>query len=61
MKAIVAVAASLLTAVYHMLRTDQDHQDLGTLPPRHQPPPRWRWYAGCRPRAMIRAISQRSL
>jgi transposase len=29
MKAIVAVAASLLTAVYHMLRTDQDYQDLG--------------------------------
>jgi hypothetical protein len=27
----------------------------------HQPPPRWRWYAGCRPRAMILAISQRSL
>ncbi len=29
MKAIVAVAASLLTAAYHMLRTDQDYRDLG--------------------------------
>jgi len=29
MKAIVAVAASMLTAAYHMLRTDQDYQDLG--------------------------------
>ena len=28
-KAIVAVAASLLTAAYHMLRTDQDYRDLG--------------------------------
>ncbi len=28
-KAIVAVAASLLTAAYHMLRNDQDYRDLG--------------------------------
>ena len=27
--AIVAVAAALLTAIYHMLRTDQDYRDLG--------------------------------
>jgi transposase len=29
MKAIVAVAASILSAIYHMLRTDQDYHDLG--------------------------------
>jgi transposase len=29
MKAIVAVAASMLTAAYHMLRDDQDYHDLG--------------------------------
>jgi transposase len=29
MKAIVAVAASLLTAMYYMLRNDQDYRDLG--------------------------------
>lgn len=30
MKAIVAVAASILGAIYHMLRTDQDYRDLGS-------------------------------
>ena len=29
MKAIVAVAASMLTATYYMLRDDQDYHDLG--------------------------------
>jgi transposase len=29
MKAIVAVAASMLTAAYYMLRDDQDYHDLG--------------------------------
>lgn len=29
-KAIVAVAASMLTAAYHMLKNDMDYQDLGT-------------------------------
>jgi hypothetical protein len=29
MKAIVAVAASMLTAAYYMLRTDTDYHDLG--------------------------------
>jgi transposase len=29
MKAIVAVAASMLTAAYHMLRDDTDYHDLG--------------------------------
>lgn len=29
MKAIIAVAASILSAIYHMLRTDQNYRDLG--------------------------------
>jgi hypothetical protein len=42
---------------------DADGEQLGHGVPPHatQPPPRWRWYAGCRPRTMILAISQRSL
>jgi transposase len=31
-QAIVAVAAALLTAIYHMLNTDQDYRDLGPHP-----------------------------
>jgi transposase len=44
MKAIVAVAASMLTAAYYMLRDDQDYHDLGgrALPARRPRPPRRR-------------------
>src|SRR5207244_11938554 len=39
MKAIVAVAASLLTAAYHMLRPDPDHRAPGAAAPPPSPPP----------------------
>ena len=58
MKAIVAVAASMLTAAYYMLRDDQDYHDLGAVHfhrgdhdrlvaglTRRPPPPRLRGHA----------------
>jgi transposase len=47
MKAIVAVAASMLTAAYSMLRDNHDYHDLGAapLPARRPHPPRRRSHA----------------